>query len=45
MATYEGGVIAPGIKIYCKFKNSTALLPLFKLKMLKIYTVKNTKKH
>ncbi len=41
---YEGGVIAPGIKIsIANLKNSTALLPSFKLKKVKKIYGKNTK--
>lgn len=41
---YEGGVIAPGIKIsIANLKNSTALLPSFKFKKVKKIYGKNTK--
>ena len=42
--TYEGGVIAPGIKLSIKnLSQSTALLPMFDLKNLQKSYGKNTK--
>ena len=41
---YEGGVIAPGVKSSMKnLSNSTALLPMFKLKKNQKFYGKNTK--